>query len=1044
MGIEPTKRRVRLPQHQKQVIKPRPLRRRLSVPATELSRELEIADTVRSLQEEIDHIQDKLLREQYIHALTEVAKDGNLEHMVNLTRYRRGVVPLDEFLHSDTYLGLDPKELYPAVMEVLEAVETEQYEEAVLKGSIGIGKALSLDTPMLTTKGWKTMGTLVKGDKVFDENGEPCNVTEVHVVRKNRKCYRVMFSDGAEIIADAEHLWYTETRADRIKKRTGTVKTTEEILQTLKAEGRFNNHSIPLHDGVCGEPAKFDLDPYVFGCWLGDGSSAEARFYCHDNDYEVVQLMEAAGATMRRLEYVSEDKCPTYLIETSGCVGFRNALSRYGLLGNKHIPEALLLGSYEQKLAVLQGLMDTDGTCSRQTGVCEITLVNKHLSDDVMQLLWLLGLKPTQSVKHVKGRDYHRVTFTAYRDALPVFRLARKLALQPEAGAQAIRQRSRYIVNIQSIASVPVRCITVDSPSHLYLAGRELVPTHNTTAANLSIIRQIYKIACMRSPQQTFGLQRHSSIVFTIQSVRLSTAKRAVFDELGKFIHNSPYFNEIYPYDKRIASSMYFREHHVQILPVSSSDTGAISMNVIGGMLDEANFMERIAKSKNANASETGEYDQAKSLYNTLSKRRRSRFMQMGKLPGTLFLVSSSRYPDDFTEEKAAEAAMCGGDDAGIFVLSKSLWEGRGRNKYAEKEFRVLIGNERTRSRILQDNEIVNDPDLEIVSVPEDLRSEFEKDIGGAIRDFAGRTTLATRPFIQNREALFECMALADQYAYESVIPIQEIDLEISQPYYLPERVRDDVRQMRVAHVDLSISRDSAGLAVGHIAGTKTIERTQIETGERIVEVLPVIAYDCILRINPPRDGEIDFAKIRQIIYDLRDKHNLPIKVVTSDGFQSVDFRQILAKKGFATEYLSLDRTTQPYRTFRDALYDKRILLPRHQTLIKELTELEYVSQGAKEKIDHRPKGSKDVADAVTGVAAFLLTRRHAWTTQPTFRGMQGLMLHGHRTGIGSVELEAMSEDEQEKLYELGRPKTERRSVERMKTRQRKKTSGDK
>lgn len=659
-----------------------------------------IQDTLRALGEEIKTLQDKLLRDQYLYAMEEVAKDGNLEHLLNLTRYRRGVVPLDEFLYSGTYLGVEKSELYPAVLETLEAVETEQYVEAVLKGSIGIGK---------------------------------------------------------------------------------------------------------------------------------------------------------------------------------------------------------------------------------------------------------------------------------------------------------------------------------------------------TTAANLGIIRQIYKISCMRNPQQTFGIQRHSSIVFTIQSVRLTTAKKAVFEELGKFIHNSPYFNDVYPYDKRIASSMYFREHHVQIMPVSSSDTGAISMNVIGGMLDEVNFMERIKNSKNANAAEDGEYDQAKTLYLTLSKRRRSRFMNKGKLPGTLFLVSSSRYPDDFTEEKAKEAEMCGGTDPEIFVMSKSLWDGRGREKYSKEEFKVLIGNERVRPRILLPDEKV-DPSMETITVPMDLKGEFEKDIGGAIRDFGGRTTLASRPFIQNREALFDCMALADQYDYQSVIPLQEIDLEVSDPFVLPERVRSDVRTMRVAHVDLATTNDSAGLAVGHIAGTRTMERYNPTTGERTVEVLPVIAYDCILRILPPRDGQIDFAKIRRIIYSLRDDHGLPIKVVTTDGFQSVDFKQILAKKGFSTDYLSLDRTTQPYRTLRDAFYEKRVLLPRHQTLIKELTELEYVQNGAKEKIDHKPRGSKDVADAVCGVAAFLLTRRHTWVTQPTFKGENGLLLHGRRTGMGSVELDEADYDEYA-TSKTGRPLVNRRSVSRIKGRKRPKAA---
>lgn len=561
------------------------------------------------------------------------------------------------------------------------------------------------------------------------------------------------------------------------------------------------------------------------------------------------------------------------------------------------------------------------------------------------------------------------------------------------------------------------------------------IGTGKTTTANLGIVRQIYKLSCMRNPQQTFGIQRHSSIVFTIQSVRLSTAKRAVFEELGKFIHNSPYFNEIYPYDKRIASSMYFREQHVQILPVSSSDTGAISMNVIGGMLDEVNFMERVKNSKNANAEETGEYDQAKTLYLTLSKRRRSRFQNKGKLPGTLFLVSSSRYPDDFTEVKALEAKMCGGEDDSIYVSSKSLWEGRGRDKYAAEEFRVLIGNERMRSRILEEHEVVPEG-LQVLNVPVDLRIEFEKDISGAIRDFGGLTTLATTPFIHNREALFECMELADKYAYASCLSLDEIDLEVGQPIVVPERVRHDVRQMRVAHVDLALTGDSAGLAVGHIAGTRTIERVKQDTGEVIREVLPVVAYDVVLRINPPRDGEIDFAKIRQIIYDLRDNHNLPIKVVTTDGFQSADFRQILAKKGYATEYLSLDRTTQPYKSFRDALYDQRIILPRHQTLIKELSELEFMRNGAKEKVDHKPRGSKDVADAVCGVAAYLMMRRATWTTQPTFVGERGLLLHGSKTSLPTIDLEELDAVTEADMFR--RPSPQRKPVRRVSPRQRK------
>lgn len=576
----------------------------------------------------------------------------------------------------------------------------------------------------------------------------------------------------------------------------------------------------------------------------------------------------------------------------------------------------------------------------------------------------------------------------------------------------------------------------LDTEQYVECVMKGAIGGGKTTAANLSMARQIYKISCMRNPQQTFGVQQHSSIVFTIQSVRLSTAKTAVFEEMGKFFNNSPYFREIFPYDRRITSQMKFMKHNVTVMPVSSSASGAISMNVIGGLLDEVNFMQRVKSSKNANADPEGEYNQAKELYLTLSKRRRSRFMHRGKLPGTLFLVSSSRYPDDFTEEKAKEAQMYGGDDPEIFVFSKSLWESKGRDRYSPEEFRVLAGNERTRSRILGEGEVVTGEDIHVINVPMDFESEFKKDIDGSIRDFAGHTTLASRPFIHNREAVFTCMELADAYGYQSVIPHEDIDLEISVPTIEEARLRHDVKQMRVAHVDLALTRDSAGLAVGHIAGTRTMERLNPATGQRTVEVLPVIAYDLILRVMPPRDGEIDFSKIRQIIYDLRDHHGLPIKVVTTDGFQSVDFRQTLAKKGFATDYLSLDRNTQPYKTFRSALYDGRVFLPRHQTLVKELTELEYVQHGTKEKVDHKPRGSKDVADAVCGVAMFLLTRRKAWSTRPTFRGEKGLMLHGSKTGIGTVELDEVEEDE---MQEKGGRKSikNRRSLDRMTPRRR-------
>ena len=139
------------------------------------------------------------------------------------------------------------------------------------------------------------MGDLMDGDVIFDETGKPCNVLYAHDVMFNRECYEVKFSDGATIVADAEHLWYTETKLDRTyrknrirknrkmssgvqERKEGTVKTTKEIFNTLHYCGE-NNHSIPVASAVQHEEkellAKWDGSfPKYF---LGGGSTGSPQ-----------------------------------------------------------------------------------------------------------------------------------------------------------------------------------------------------------------------------------------------------------------------------------------------------------------------------------------------------------------------------------------------------------------------------------------------------------------------------------------------------------------------------------------------------------------------------------------------------------------------------------------------------------------------------------------------------------------------------------------------------------------------------------------------
>lgn len=542
----------------------------------------------------------------------------------------------------------------------------------------------------------------------------------------------------------------------------------------------------------------------------------------------------------------------------------------------------------------------------------------------------------------------------------------------------------------------------VDSDRYDEVVLKGAIGIGKTTLANLAMARDLYKLSCMRSPHFTYGIATGTPIVFTIQSVRLSTARKVVFNEFGRYIRTSPYFKSKFMFDKFITSEMIFREHNISIMPVSSSGSAVISMNVIGGQMDEVNFMQKNLKSKSSEADEQGSFDQARQLYNTLASRRKSRFTEREDLPGALYLISSSRFPDDFTEQKAAESTMRGGDDDRMFVFEGSQWSVKGRDRFSKEEFTVQIGNETYPSKVIpRDPETGKDlqkpdPGCDVIHVPMNWWKDFNRDVEGQLRDTAGMTTLSTHPFITQRNKIAEAMALAKENNYENPLSLEQAEFSMGLPELDAKLTRTDVKSPRHAHIDLGISKDACGIAVGHLAGYKVTEDTN-DKGKRTTEVLPIIAYDVILRVVPPMGGEIQLEDVRKFLRKLNSRYKLNIESVSFDGFQSVDSRQLLNKAGFKTSYLSVEKV-EPWRSFRDALYDGRIMLPAHNWLAKELAEVETtITPGNKEKIDHRPNGTKDVADGVVGVAAFLLHRRKNWNGAQFVGGRTGNFMLGSK-----------------------------------------------
>lgn len=364
----------------------------------------------------------------------------------------------------------------------------------------GQAKALALDTPIPTPSGWTTMGALEDGDEIFDENGKPCRVLKAHPVLYGHKCYRVGFDDGSSIVADAGHLWRTEmrnsgsaghgdaTRGVPLKQRGGWrigIRTTEQIAQTLRYKnGRYQsaNHSIALAGSLDLTDRPLPIDPYLLGFWLGDGDSDGARVTISSKDIDASrEILRGVGAELGPAHGRDANRY-SVRIDARYRDGLLTRLRKSGLIRNKHIPGDYLRAAVSQRMALLQGLMDTDGTVSNRQ--CSFCNTNRDLAEQVHELAISLGLKATFSEKAATlngvtvGRAYYVVFYAP--PGFRVFRLERK---QERVAPNHTRRRlsgERRIVSCDEVPSVPVKCITASSASRLYLAGRSMVPTHNT------------------------------------------------------------------------------------------------------------------------------------------------------------------------------------------------------------------------------------------------------------------------------------------------------------------------------------------------------------------------------------------------------------------------------------------------------------------------------------------------------------------------------------------------------------------------------------
>lgn len=383
----------------------------------------------------------------------------------------------DPFYFIENYIkvqhpvkGLLPLELYDYQHRIIRAFH--EHRKAVCLTGRQLGKALTLDTVIPTPTGWTTMGDIKVGDYILGDDGRPVLVDFATDIMFDHDCYEVEFDSGEVIVADAEHLW--------VVGQSGSSKrsehTTQELINLLsivnnRKGGLFVDAAQPL------ELPNIDLPiaPYTLGAWLGDGYSAGARICGHFDDLpEVLGNIEAEGYELREVKYDKRNGVAMCCVKK-----LHAQLRQNGLLNNKHIPLAYLRASKEQRLELLRGLMDTDGYADRNGG-CEFYQKGRGFIESVRELLATLGIKSRLKSKIIKGQTYYTLRFATKQS---VFKLKRKADILNRHTFGHPKNRRHYIRSIRKTASVPVRCIRVANESHLFLCGRAMIPTHNTTTA---------------------------------------------------------------------------------------------------------------------------------------------------------------------------------------------------------------------------------------------------------------------------------------------------------------------------------------------------------------------------------------------------------------------------------------------------------------------------------------------------------------------------------------------------------------------------------
>ena len=908
--------------------------------------------------------------------------------------YRRKPPTPEEFITTE-YLGPVALHTYDRVKNVFKEFmdPAKSYRNLILYPHIGWGKSLYSQEKVMTPEGYRKIEDMKVGDTVVTPD---CGTAKVSAVQRfpDMPIYKITFGDGRTVLAGGPHYWkaakgYDSSHQDKehasyseseSEHPSWKIITTEEILKDIEAHpDQSGEWFIPVTEPVQHTKKDHVISPYTLGVLLSKDSIHRVSHY---ESFEIYKELDLLGLA----------KVHSY---------------------NSFIPDEYKYDSIENRVALLQGLMDTEGSVEYEDNYSYVSFCTKssRLRDDFIELCSGLGATKCTAIE---GEDSsYKVAVTFPDNSFPVFGSRWKQSVYDKSRPERKDPRVLYIKSIEKTDLVGGVCIETDDTERLFLTSNYIV-THNSYLTALIILYVTLCVSLMRDPWNYFGLNPATVLAQVLSSYSQKKSSELLLEPFNNILDSSPFFEKVKMKEQMREADEAFREaekvdriFYTTASPTSamtfsggvniklaSSNRDILGLSIICCAFSELSFFTEAGRSS----------EWIMNFYNSGKARIKSRLH--GDYYGRSILDSS---PND--RDNAIDAYIIGDarKDKTNYIVEGSMWKWDPERYGKEQTFKVFTGATGQPPKILNPGDpLLRDASIspdKIIDVPLSLKQDFENDVVKSLKDCAGIPSGSVHALISDYSKIEKMFFTGLRNIYTGisapaeVSPIDLIWNQVNEKFFIRRGNRYEYYYKphlpRVVAVDQSVVTDVTCVSMGHIERYK-------ETGDNIFVI------DFTIPVIPTKNSKVNLEAIRVFIEDLRNKGGINITAVGFDQFQSEVTMQNLKRDGFVVERISSDRTMDPYMNLSALLSAGRVAVGRNIYLKNNLKSLEFTrsKRGGKSKIDHdsskagvtfstdenwetSPLGmyAKDVSDATVGVIElcrrFFKTSEEVWWDSP-------------------------------------------------------------